>query len=58
MLCVVPVLHGCVGIFAIIYGRRLFSSGFAITERSDIGLSEVLRAVFNMVVEVSYHLRV
>ena len=31
----------CVGLFAVMYGRRLFSSVFAITERSDMGLYEV-----------------
>ena len=31
----------CIGVFAVMYGRRLFSSVFAITERRDMGLYEV-----------------
>ena len=40
MLCCVPVLRGCAR-FAVIYGRWLFSSVFAITEKRDMGLYEV-----------------
>ena len=29
------------GVFAVMYGTRLFSSVFAFTERSDMGLYEV-----------------
>ena len=36
MLCFVPV--GVFGMFAVMYGRRLFSSVLAITERRDMGL--------------------
>ena len=36
-----PCYMGVFGIFAVIYGRRLFSSVFAITERRDMGLYEV-----------------
>ena len=35
---------GCVGVysmFAVMYGRRLYSSVFAITERRDMGMYEV-----------------
>ena len=32
---------GVFGMFAVMYGRRLFSSVFAITERRDMGLYEV-----------------
>ena len=35
------VLHGCVWYVVVMYGRRLFSSVFAITERRDMGLYEV-----------------
>ena len=45
MLCFVPVWHGCVWYVAVMEGRRLFSSVFAITERRDIGLYEVLLSV-------------
>ena len=31
----------CMGVLAVMYGRRLFSSVFAITERRDMGLYEV-----------------
>ena len=31
----------CVGVFVVMYGRRLFSSVFAITERRCMGLYEV-----------------
>ena len=31
----------CMGVFAVMYGRRLFSSVLAITERRDMGLYEV-----------------
>ena len=31
----------CMGVFSVMYGRRLFSSVFAITERRDMGLYEV-----------------
>ena len=36
-----PCCMGVVGMFAVIQGRRLFSSVFAITERRDMGLYEV-----------------
>ena len=32
---------GVFSMFAVMYGRRLFSSVFAITERRDMGLYEV-----------------
>ena len=32
---------GVFGVFAVMYGRRLFSSVFAITERRDMGMYEV-----------------
>ena len=32
---------GVFGMFAVMYGRRLLSSVFAITERKDMGLYEV-----------------
>ena len=41
MLCFVPVLHGVFGMFAVMLGRRLFSSVFAVTGRRDIVLYEV-----------------
>ena len=50
VLCFVPVLRGRVwyqccggvfGMFAVIKGRRLFSSVFTITERRDMCLYEV-----------------
>ena len=31
----------CMGVFAVMWGRRLFSSVFAITERRDMGLYDV-----------------
>ena len=31
----------CLGVFAVMQGRRLFSSVFAITERRDMGLYKV-----------------
>ena len=37
-MCFVPC---CVGMFAVMYGIRLFSNVFAITERRDMGLYEV-----------------
>ena len=36
-----PCCMGVLGIFAVMLERRLFSSAFAITERSDMGLYEV-----------------
>ena len=36
-----PCCMGVFGMFAVMSGRRLFSSVFAITERRDIGLYEV-----------------
>ena len=36
-----PCCVGVFGMFAVMYGRRLFSSVFAITERRDLGLYEV-----------------
>ena len=36
-----PCCMGVFGIFAVMSGRRLFSSVFAITERRDMGLYEV-----------------
>ena len=36
---------GVFGMFAVMLGRRLFSSVFAITERRDIGLYEVFLSV-------------
>ena len=36
-----PCCIGVFGMFAVLKGRRLFSSVFAITERRDIGLYEV-----------------
>ena len=36
-----PCCMGVFGMFAVMYGRRLFSSVFAITERRDMGLYEV-----------------
>ena len=32
---------GVFGVFSVLLGRRLFSSVFAITERSDMGLYEI-----------------
>ena len=40
MLCFVPVV-AWVCMFAVMYGRRLFSSVFAITERRNMGMYEV-----------------
>ena len=37
---------GVFGMFAVMKGRWLFSSVFAITERSDMGLYEVPLSVF------------
>ena len=37
---------GVFGMFAVMYGRRLFSSVFAITERRDMGLYAVPLSVF------------
>ena len=39
VLC--PCCVGVFGMFAVIYGRMLFSSVFAITERMDMGLYKV-----------------
>ena len=36
-----PCCVGVFGMFAVMYGRRLFSSVFAITKRRDMGLYEV-----------------
>ena len=36
-----PCCMGVFGMFAVMYGRRFFSSVFAITERRDMGLYEV-----------------
>ena len=36
-----PCCVGVFGMFAVMYGRRIFSSVFAITERRDMGLDEV-----------------
>ena len=36
-----PCCMGVFGMFAVMQGRRLFSSVFAITERRDMGLYEV-----------------
>ena len=36
-----PCCMGVFGMFAVMNGRRLFSSVFAITERRDMGLYEV-----------------
>ena len=36
-----PCCTGVFGMFAVMEGRRLFSSDFAITERRDMGLYEV-----------------
>ena len=36
-----PCCMGVFGMFAVILGRQLFSSVFAITERRDMGLYEV-----------------
>ena len=36
-----PCCMGVFGMFAVMLGRRLFSSVFAITERRDMGLYEV-----------------
>ena len=36
-----PCCMGVFGMFAVMYGRRLFSSVFAIIERRDMGLYEV-----------------
>ena len=36
-----PCCVGVFGMFTVMYGRRLFSSAFAITERRDMGLYEV-----------------
>ena len=36
-----PCCMGVFGMFAVMYGRRLFSSVFAITERRDMGLYDV-----------------
>ena len=36
---------GVFGMFTVMYGRRLFSSVFAITERRDMGLYEVTLSV-------------
>ena len=36
-----PCCLGVFGMFDVMYGRRFFSSGFAITERRDMGLYEV-----------------
>ena len=35
----------CMGVFAVMYGRRLFSSVFEITERRDMALYEVSLSV-------------
>ena len=39
VLC--PYCVGVCGMFAVMYGRRLFSIVFVITERNDMGLYEV-----------------
>ena len=36
-----PCCMGVFGMFAVMYGRRLFSSVFVISERRDMGLYEV-----------------
>ena len=36
-----PCCMGVFGMFAVMLGRRLFSSVFAITERRDMGLYEI-----------------
>ena len=40
-----PCCMGVFGTFAVMYRRRLFSSVFAITERRDMGMYEVLLSV-------------
>ena len=40
-VCSAVMVECCVGVFAVMYGRRLFSRVFAITERRDMGLYEV-----------------
>ena len=45
-----PCCMGVFGMFAVIEGRRLFSSVFAITEMRDMGLYEVVKISFDMLV--------
>ena len=40
-MCFAPVLRECVQCVSVMYGRRIFSSVLAITERMDMGMYEV-----------------
>ena len=41
MLCFVSELRRCVGIFAVMYGKRFFSSVFAIAKKRNMGQHDV-----------------